>query len=233
MKIKKLSIIIPCYNEKNTLPVILEKVKNVRLISNLRKEIILVDDFSSDGTREYIKKIKDKNLIKIFHNQNQGKGTAVKSGIKKASGDIIIIQDADLEYNPEDYNSLIKPIIEGKAKVVYGSRVLKKENKYSYLSFFMGGKLVTLVTNLLYFTRITDEPTCYKTFEAEIIKNIKIEGNRFEWEPEVTAKILKRGIKIYEVPISYFPRSKEEGKKINWLDGIKAIWTLFKYKFKD
>ena len=230
---RKLSIIIPCYNERDTLPLILEKVKNVKLINNLEREIILVDDFSNDGTREYIKRLKDKNMLKVFHIKNQGKGAAVKSGIEKASGEIIIIQDADLEYNPEDYNLPIKPIILEKAKVVYGSRTLKRDNKYSYLSFLMGGKLVTLVTNLLYFSRITDEPTCYKTFSSEVIKNINIEGNRFEWEPEVTAKILKKKIKIYEVPISYSPRSREEGKKINWRDGIQAIWTLLKYRFKE
>ena len=228
----KLSIIIPCYNEKDTLSLILKKVKKVKLKNNLKKEIILIDDFSTDGTREHIKKISN-GIIKIFHERNLGKGAAVKSGIKKASGDIIIIQDADLEYNPEDYNKVVEPIINGIAKVVYGSRYLKRGNKYSHLSFLLGGLLVTFFTNILFFTKLTDEPTCYKTFHKEVIKNIKIDGNRFEWEPEVTAKILKKGIKIYEVPISYFPRTKKQGKKINWKDGLQAIWTLFKYRFKD
>ena len=229
----KLSIIMPCYNERETLPKILEKVRNVKLKNNLKKEIILVDDFSTDGTREYIKSL-DKEIIKLFHEKNKGKGAAIKSGIKKASGDIIIVQDADLEYEPNDYNKLIEPILEGKAEVVYGSRVLNKKNKkYSHLSFLIGGRLVTFVTNLLFFSRLTDEPTCYKTFKADVIKKIEIEGNRFEWEPEVTAKILKKGIKIHEVPISYFPRKKSEGKKINWKDGVQAIWTLVKYRVRE
>lgn len=229
----KLSIIMPCYNERETLPKILEKVRNVKLKNNLKKEIILVDDFSTDGTREYIKELSDKNITKIFHEKNKGKGAAIKSGIKKAGGNIIIVQDADLEYDPEDYNIVVQPIIDGKAEVVYGSRVLNKKNKYSHISFLLGGKLVTLITNILFLSKLTDEPTCYKTFKADLIKKIKIEGNRFEWEPEVTAKILKRGIKIHEVPISYFPRKKSEGKKINWKDGVQAIWTLIKYRVRN
>jgi len=227
----KLSIIIPVYNEKDTIKKVIEIIGKVKV--NVQKEIIIVDDYSKDGTKELIKKIKGKSIIKVFHEKNRGKGAAVKSGIEKSTGDIIIIQDADLEYNPNEYQILINPILNKQAEVVYGSRSLKKENKYSHISFLLGGKLVTLVTNLLYFSRITDEPTCYKTFKADIIKNIKINGDRFEWEPEVTAKILKKGIKIYEVPISYFPRKKSEGKKINWKDGISAIWTLIKYRFKD
>ena len=227
----KLSIIIPAYNERETLTQVLKKVKKVSL--PIKKEIILIDDASKDGTTEIIRKIKDKQIKKIYHKINLGKGAAIRDGIKKATGDIIVVQDADLEYEPGDYKCLIAPIMKNEAKVVYGSRALNKKNHYSYLSFRIGGKAVTFFTNLLFFSRLTDEPTCYKIFRADVIKNIKIEGNRFEWEPEVTAKILKKGIKIHEVPIRYTPRDKKHGKKINWKDGILAIWTLFKYRFKN
>lgn len=228
----KLSIIIPVYNEKETLPLLFEKVKGVDL-GSIKKEIILVDDFSSDGTKEWITRLKDKSVKKVFHDENLGKGAAVRDGIKISTGDVIIIQDADLEYNPEEYPLLIDPILKKEEKVVYGSRALKKDNEYSYLSFYMGGKIVTSITNFLFFSKLTDEPTCYKTFSREIIKNINIDNNRFEWEPEVTAKILKKGVNIHEVPISYTPRDREHGKKINWKDGLAAIWTLFKYRFKN
>lgn len=215
-----------------TLPKILDKVEKVKLKNKIKKEIILIDDFSSDGTRDYIENLPNR-FVKILHKKNRGKGGAVKSGILRATGEIVIIQDADLEYDPEDYNRIIGPILSGKADVVYGSRSLKKDNSYSHLTFLLGGKLVTLITNILFFSRLTDEPTCYKVFKSEIIKKIKINGERFDWEPEITAKILKRGIKIIEVPISYYPRKKDEGKKINWKDGIHAISTLVKYRFKE
>lgn len=223
---------MPVYNEKETLALILKKVNEVDL-GEVSKEIIIIDDCSTDGTRELIKNIKDSKIIKIFHERNKGKGAAVRDGINKSSGNIVIIQDADLEYNPEDYKKVIEPIIKRKAQVVYGSRMLKKNYKYSYLSFFIGGRLVTFITNLLFFSHLTDEPTCYKTFKSSVIKGIKIEGNRFDWEPEVTAKILKKGIKIIEAPISYYPRDKKHGKKINWKDGMQAIWTLLRYRFKN
>ncbi len=228
-----LSVIIPCYNEVKCLPLILEKVRNVKLKEGIKKEIILIDDFSTDGTREKIKKINFPGLKKVFHPKNMGKGAAVKSGIAASSGELIIIQDADLEYDPKDYNNLISPIIEKKALVVYGSRFLGSKTKHSHFSFWIGGIMVTLTTNLLYFSSLTDEPTCYKTFKADVLKKINIEGDRFDWEPEITAKILKKGIKIAEVPISYYPRTKKEGKKINWRDGIDAIWTLVYWRFKD
>lgn len=228
----KLSIIIPVYNEKDTLLQILEKIKKVNL-GKIKKEVILVDDASTDGTTELIKTLKDKSIMKFFHKFNQGKGAAVKTGIQNSTGNIIIIQDADLEYEPNEYPQLIKPILNKKFKVVYGSRVLKKTNKPSNLSFHFGGKLVTLITNLIYNSNLTDEPTCYKVFESNLIKSINIKSNRFEWEPEVTAKIIRRGYKIHEIPISYFPRKKNQGKKIKPIDGFKAILTLIKYRFKD
>lgn len=224
----KLSIIMPAYNEQDSIKHILEKIQNTK-IKNVSYEIIVVNDGSTDKTRDIVKKV---NGIKfIEHKANMGKGAAVKTGIKHSTGDIIIIQDADLEYDPKDYEKCINPIIKGKARVVYGSRLLKKGKKLGRLDFLLGGMLVSFFTNILYFTWLTDEPTCYKTFDAKLIRSIKINGNGFEWEPEVTAKILKRKIKIHEVPISYFPRTKSEGKKINWKDGIKAIWTLIKYRF--
>jgi glycosyltransferase involved in cell wall biosynthesis len=238
MKKVKLSVIIPAYNEKGTILSILKKVENADIGKNT-KEIIIVDDFSKDGTRNILKKLKKikrnaKNIkYKIlFHEKNYGKGHAIKTGLKSATGDIILIQDADLEYDPKDYKNLIEPIISGKAKVVYGSRRLNKKNKqYSKLSFMLGGIVITWVTNILFLIHITDEPTCYKVFKADVIKKIKINGEKFEWEPEITAKIAKQRIRIYEVPIKYYPRSPEEGKKIKWKDGLEAIWTLIKYRF--
>ncbi len=238
----KLSIIVPAYNEEKTIVEILNRVKAVDLEKiGVEKEIIVVSDGSKDRTVERARTVAGVRIIANKH--NQGKGGAVRDGIKHATGNIIIIQDADLEYDPNEYYRIIKPILEKKARVVYGSRFLsqkqkkrnllfakKKENAYSLA--FLGGRIITLATNILYFTWITDEPTCYKCFRSDIIKNIKIENSRFNWEPEVTAKILKKGIKIYEVPISYNPRTFEEGKHINWKDGISALWTLLRYRFR-
>jgi len=228
----KLSIIIPIYNEKNTLLKLLEEVKNADL-GNVKKEIILVDDFSTDGTRDILKKL-SKQYIILFHQKNCGKGRAIRTGLVKATGDIVIIQDADLEYDPNDYKKLIEPIITGQAKVVYGSRRLNKNNKqYSHLSFLLGGLLVNFITNLIYGLNITDEATCYKVFKIDVINSINLRCERFEFCPEITAKVAKKKIKIVEVPISYSPRSGKEGKKIKWYDGVEAIWTLIKYRFKD
>lgn len=227
----KLSIIIPVYNEDKTIGELIRIVKGVGL-KGIKKEIIVVDDNSKDKTVEKLKKINGIKLI--LHRENLGKGAAIRTGVKHVTGDIVIIQDADLEYDPHDYYKLIKPIIERKAKVVYGSRRLKKENKkHSGFSFYLGGLILTAIVNLLYGIKITDEPTCYKVFRADILKGINLKCNRFEFCPEVTAKVAKKGIKIYEVPISYFPRSIKQGKKIKWRDGIGAIWTLLKYRFVD
>jgi glycosyltransferase involved in cell wall biosynthesis len=233
---KKISIIIPVYNEKETILRILEKLEEVNFQAiNFEKEVVIIDDGSTDGTRENLKNLESK--YRIFYNEkNLGKGGAIHRGIRKATGDWIIIQDADLEYEPQDIPELLKLGEEKEVQVVYGSRTLKKDNKkrkYSGLVFAAGGIFVTWVCNLLYQTRITDEPTCYKLFKADFLKSIKLEGKGFEFCPEVTAKVAKRGVKIYESPISYYPRHKAEGKKINWRDGAKAIWTLIKYKFKD
>lgn len=232
---KTLSIVIPAYNEEATLATLLDKVLEAKV--SLKKEIIIINDGSKDKTLSIARKYaRGKKNIQVIDKENGGKGSAIRAGIIKAKGDIVIVQDADLEYDPNDYQACINPIISGKYKVVYGSRRLNKSNKkYSGIIFFIGGNLVTLATNILFFSRLTDEPTCYKTFHKDIFGKYKItfRGNRFDWEPEITAKILKKGLKIKEVPISYYPRSAEEGKKINYKDFFEAIWTLVKYRFTN
>lgn len=226
----KISIIIPCYNEKKTILSLIKKVEDVDL-GNIEKEIIIIDDFSSDGTRELIQdRLKKYKLI--FHNKNLGKGSALRTGFKHITGDIIIIQDADLEYDPNDYKNLIQPIIDKKYKVVYGSRERNKQNKtHSGLSFYLGGRVLTWLTNLLYRSELTDEPTCYKVFDKNLLLSIPLKCKKFEFCPEITAKILKKGIEIKEIPISYCPRTSKEGKKIKFRDGVEAVWTLLKYRF--
>jgi len=225
----KLSIIMPIFNEKKTIKDILKKIESVK-IKNIKKEIIIVNDCSTDGTGKILKDLKKYKILS--NSKNEGKGYSIKKGIKNATGDIFLIQDGDLEYNPEEYPELIKPILEKKTKVVYGSR-LKKKNKKGKFLFYLGGIVVTKITNILYNSKLTDEPTCYKVFHKEL-KDILVhaEANNFDWEPEVTAKILMKKYKIYEVPISYNPRQKDEGKKINFKDGLSAILTLIKWKFK-
>lgn len=226
----KLSIIMPVYNEKNTINEIISRVMAV----SIPKELIIVDDFSKDGTREMLKKIRSRDIKTIFHERNYGKGHALRTGIKHATGDIVIIQDADLEYDPQEYAKLIKPIIDGKVKVVYGTRFPKGSPHPPITNlFFLANKILTIASNLLYNANITDEPTCYKVFDADVLKSINLKCERFEFCPEVTAKVRKNGFKIIEVPISYKPRSVKEGKKINWKDGFEALWTLIKYRFVD
>jgi len=224
----KLSVIIPVYNEKDTVEKLITRVKDV----DIDKEIIVVDDASTDGTQEILKKIGGVKLL--FHEKNKGKGAALKTGIAKSTGNIIIVQDADLEYSPEEYAELIKPIIEKKTKVVYGSRLLKKENHQGKFLFYLGGRTVTFFTNLLFRSKLTDEPTCYKVFHKDLKPLLlAAEGEHFEWEPEVTAKLIRKGHKIHEVPISYNARTEEEGKKIGFKDGFQALWTLLKWRFKS
>ncbi|RLB75771.1 MAG: glycosyltransferase family 2 protein, partial [Deltaproteobacteria bacterium] len=200
----------------------------------VEKEIIVVDDGSTDGTAEILKEIskKDKNINIILKEKNEGKGSAIREGLKYVNGDVVVIQDADLEYEPTDWIEMLKFMEEKKADVVYGSRVLGKNKKSSFV-FYLGGRILSIITNFLYGAGITDEPTCYKMFNTEIIKSLNLKCRGFEFCPEVTAKIRKKGIKIYEVPIHYNPRSTKEGKKIRWKDGIIAIWTLIKYRFTD
>lgn len=226
---KKISILIPVYNEKNSLMEILKKVEAVDF--GLEKEIILIDDCSTDGTKELYKNLKYKVLM---HQRNLGKGAALRTGLREASGDIIIIQDADLEYNPDDYRPLVEMIIKNIADVVYGSRLADNRNHENFLFLsFLANITLSWLTRLLYGTCITDMETCYKAFRASVIKDISIKSNRFDFEPEITAKILKKDIRFIELPISYNARKTNEGKKITWRDGLQAIFTLFKYRFFD
>lgn len=231
MKFDTLSIIIPAYNELETIEKILAYVEAADL--GVEKEIIVVDDGSQDGTRDILKNYEDKYKI-LYHEKNQGKGAAMRTGIDSATGDYVVPQDADTEYDPLDLKKLIAKAKEEKAQAVFGSRRLgraKKKNVKAGWSYYLGGVLVTIATNLLYRTNLTDEPTCYKLVERELIDGFQIESQGFEYCPEVTAKIARKKIKIHEVPISYNPRSVEGGKKIRPRDGFVAIWTLFKYRF--
>ncbi len=232
-----LSIIIPAYNEEKTISLILDKIRNVNL-KNTNKQVIIVNDHSSDGTEKQVLEYKQKHpsfpIHYLCHSRNQGKGAAIRTGIKQVEGDYVIIQDADLEYDPEDYNMILNKLSQsGGGKVVYGSRFLLEENKHSYQTFYLGGRLVTFITNLLYDQNLTDEPTCYKAFHADLLKSIPLECRGFEFCPEVTAKIALLGYQIEEVPIHYYPRSIEEGKKIKWTDGLEAIYVLVKIYLKN
>lgn len=229
---KKISIIIPVYNEKDTLKALLEKVEQANF-SGLSKEIIMVDDCSTDGTTEILKEL-SANYKVLFHEKNQGKGAAIRTAVKEATGDFVCIQDADLEYLPDDYDKLLPLLINDEADVVYGSRFKNKENLKNFiLKNKIANKFLTLLTNILYGAEITDMETCYKAFKREFIQGITIKSNRFDFEPEITAKIMKKKARLKEVPISYIGRGHDEGKKINWKDGIHAILTLIKFRFTD
>lgn len=224
----KLSVIMPVYNEKATLLEIIDRVERVQV----EKEIIIVDDGSTDGSSEILRNLDPGRALVIFHGKNKGKGAAVRAGLEQASGDIIIIQDADLEYDPQDIPRLLKPIIDGKADVVYGSR-FTGEHKNMFFWHWVGNRFLTLITNILFDTTLSDMETCYKMFKRKVLEGITLKSNGFEFEVEITAKILKRGYRIYEVPISYAGREYHEGKKITWRDGIRAIWYLLRYRVAD
>lgn len=226
----KISVIIPAYNEIGTIQEILKRVQTV----GVADEILVVDDGSIDGTREVLKEYDSQGPVKpIFHEQNQGKGAAVRTGIQHASGDLIIIQDADLEYDPRDYQLLLQPVREGIADVVYGSRFLGAPRRPAMFWHMVANKMLTLMTNILYNNILTDMETGYKVFRREIVEDMKLRAKKFDFEPEFTAKVLKRNVRIFEVPITFNPRDYAEGKKIALRDAFQAVWTLIKYRFVD
>jgi len=240
----KLSIIMPIYNEIETIAEILRRVRAVELtvtvgygpendaVVTFEREIVLVDDGSADGTRECLRAQEDApDTIVIFHEHNQGKGAAVRTGLRRASGDVMLIQDADLEYDPRDYPALLQPIVEGRSQAVYGSRFRGGPTRAMFFWHMIGNRFLTLVTNVLYNTILSDMETCYKVFTREVAEQLDLRAPGWGFDPEITAQILKRGYRIYEVPISYTGREFEEGKKISWRDGLTVLWTLFKHRF--
>lgn len=231
---QKLSIIIPAYNEEKTILRVIGKAKKSKT-EGYSKEIIVVDDCSKDSTREVLKKIKGSEVKLLYHKANMGKGAAIRTGMQHATGDLMLIQDADLEYDPSEYPKLLKPMQNRNVMVVYGSRLeaIKKNRKNMYKLHYLGNLFLTIMTNLIYSAGISDMETGYKLFRKEVIKGINLRAKRFDFEPEITAKILKKGFKIHEVPINFVGRKFDEGKKITWRDGIKAAYYLLKYRFFD
>jgi len=223
-----LSIIVPVFNEHNTVAEIIRRMRAVEL--PLDREIIVVDDGSSDGTEKVLPTLEDSTVRVIRHTGNRGKGAAIRTGMESARGDLVLIQDADLEYDPEDWPKLLAPVLRGKARVVYGSRFTGEHTNLMYLHW-IGNKFLSLVTNVLYNTTLSDMETCYKLFDRQVLEGITIRAQRFEFEPEITAKVLRKGYRIYEVPISYAGREFHEGKKITWRDGFGALATLIRYRF--
>jgi glycosyltransferase involved in cell wall biosynthesis len=226
----KLSVIVPVYDERNTVAEIVRRMRSVDI--PLDREFILVDDGSRDGTRDVLRQLTDSTVRVVYHERNRGKGAAIRTGLEQVTGDLVLIQDADLEYDPNDWPKLLAPVMSGKATVVYGSRFTGERRNMLFLHW-VGNRFLSLVTNVLYNTTLSDMETCYKLFDRRVLDNMRLRASRFDFEPEVTAKVLRRGIRIYEVPISYAGREFDEGKKITWRDGFVALWTLVKYRFVD
>ena len=227
----KISIIIPVYNEAATIEEIVSRVQQ----TDLDKEVIIVDDHSTDATSEYLKEISARyeNIRVLSHDRNRGKGAALRTGFAHASGDVIIIQDADLEYNPQEYGHLLSPILDGRADVVYGSRFLGGPHRVLFFWHYVGNKFLTLLADAFSNLNLTDMETCYKVFKKDVLNEITLKSDRFGFEPEFTMKVAKKGFRVYEVPISYSGRTYEEGKKIDWKDGLSAIFTILRFRFFD
>ena len=227
----RISVLMPVYNEVETIKEIVSRVQKIEL----EKEIIIVDDYSTDGTREHLREISQthENVTVLYHDHNQGKGAALRTGFRALAGDIVIIQDADLEYDPNDYPLLLEPILDGRADIVYGSRFLGGPHRVLFFWHYLGNKFLTLLSNILTNLNLTDMETCYKVFKKEVLHEIKIKSNRFGFEPEFTAKIAKKHFRIYETAISYSGRTYAEGKKIGWKDGIKAVFAILWFRFFD
>ena len=231
-KLRKLSVVVPVYNERNTLVEILRRMRAVELPDGVEREIIVVDDGSDDGTRDVLRQLGDSTVRVVLHDRNRGKGAAVRTGLEHSTGDYVLIQDADLEYDPDDWPRLLAPVLRGRARVVYGSRFTGERRNMLFLHW-VGNRCLSLATNVLYNTTLSDMETCYKLIDAGLLRDLALRADKFDIEPEITAKILRRGVRIYEVPISYAGREFDEGKKITWRDGFAAIWTLVKCRFRD
>jgi glycosyltransferase involved in cell wall biosynthesis len=230
--LRKLSVVVPVFNERNTLVEVLRRMRAVELPEGVEREIIVVDDGSTDGTRDVLRQLADSTVRIVLHDTNRGKGAALRTAFEHATGEYILVQDADLEYDPEDWPKLLNPVLRGKARVVYGSR-FTGERRNMLLLHWIGNRFLSMTTNVLFNTTLSDMETCYKLIELDLIKEMNLQSNRFDIEAEMSAKILKRGVRIYEVPISYSGREFDEGKKITWRDGISALYTLIKYRFRD
>jgi len=231
-KIRKLSVVVPVYNERNTVVEVVRRMRAVELPDGIEREIIVIDDGSTDGTRDVLRQLGDSTVRILMHEANRGKGASVRTGLALATGDYVLIQDADLEYDPDDWPRLIAPVVRGRARVVYGSR-FTGERRNMLLLHWIGNRMLSLVTNVLFNSTLSDMETCYKLVDRTLLNDLALRSDHFDIEPEITAKILKRGIRIYEVPISYMGREFDEGKKITWRDGFAALWTLVKFRFGD
>ena len=229
-RFRTLSVIVPVFNERSTVAEIVRRMRSVEL--PVEREIVVVDDGSDDGTGAVLTQLRDSTVRVIAHPQNRGKGAAIRTGLESATGDLVLVQDADLEYDPEDWPRLLAPVLKGRARVVYGSRFTGERRNMLFLHW-VGNRFLSLVTNVLYNSTLSDMETCYKLFDRRVLDGIQLQADRFDFEPEFTAKMLRRGIRIYEVPISYAGRELSEGKKITWQDGFTALWTLVKYRYVD
>ena len=231
-KIRKLSVIVPIFNERNTVVEVLRRMRAVELPDGIEREIIVVDDGSNDGTRDVLRQLADSTVRIVLHDVNRGKGAALRTGFTHATGEYVLVQDADLEYDPEDWPKLLNPVLRGRARVVYGSR-FTGERRNMLLLHWIGNRFLSMTTNVLFNTTLSDMETCYKLIDRTLIDDMKLQSNRFDIEAEISAKILKRGVRIYEVPISYSGREFDEGKKITWRDGFAALTALVKYRFVE